>query len=101
MVIGNLTSLARVLFAVGSQAIALPPQQATNDRFANPAPVCVLLLMDVAQTAIEPFLVVHRMAGRMRCHHLQQDPYEGRVRERLLRTRTPRTHDPGRGQRYA
>jgi hypothetical protein len=65
--------LARCLFAVGPQTVALVPEQAANDRLTDVMPTRVQLLANIAQAAIEPFLLAHWVTRRMRRDDVKQD----------------------------
>jgi hypothetical protein len=67
------------LFAVGSQTVALLAQQAANDGLTHVMTALLELLANVAQAAIEPSLVAHRVTCGLRSDNLKQDGYEGRV----------------------
>src|SRR5687768_6802719 len=71
--------LARHVVAVGPQPVALIPEQAPKDRLADARPTLVQLLTKVAQAAIEPFLLAHRVTRRMRRDDGAPDRYEGRL----------------------
>ncbi len=71
--------LARRLFDVGAQAVALPTEQAANNWLADKMTSLVQLSANVAQATVEPFLLAHGVARGVRSDDLQQDGYEGRI----------------------
>lgn len=55
--------LAGLLFHVGSQAIVVFPEQATDYWPADPVIFLIETFLDVGQTTVEPLFVAHRIAG--------------------------------------
>ncbi len=71
--------LAGMLLDVGTQAVAMGVQQAADDRLADEMATLVQLLANIAQAAVEPLLVTHRVARSLRRNDVEQDTYEGRI----------------------
>ena len=63
---------ATQLFGVGMQMIVVSMQQAANHRSADAMPLPSQLFLKIAQTAIEPFAIGHRIASCMRLDQRQQ-----------------------------
>jgi hypothetical protein len=59
-------------FDIGAQTIILLVEQTTDDGQAYAMPLGYKTRLQIAQTTIEPFAGIHRIAGRMRGDFLGQ-----------------------------
>gem|GEM_PF-3268921 len=67
------------LFEIGTQTVAVGTQDATDHRLTDPMPVSIQPLAQITQAPVEPFLIAHWIAGRMRCHKRENQCFEQRI----------------------
>ena len=60
--------LAGLLFHIGSQAIVVLSEQATDHWLADSVPFLVKTFFNVSQTTVEPLFIAHRIACCMGRH---------------------------------
>ena len=67
------------LFDVGAQTVAVGTQDSTDDRLTDPMPLSIQPLAQITQATVEPFLIAHRVARRVRRHKRENHRFEGRI----------------------